>query len=103
METTSSKYGKIRVPYAYLLDAKKYEGRTFSRKIKQPSLYILGLADKTVIPDQTRKVYEAANQPKQLVEIPGMDHFYKRKPEMLIGVNQVAVEFLVKNLRDSVN
>lgn len=99
MDTTSSKYGPIRVPYAWLENAQKYEGAKFADKIKCPSLYLLGLKDTTVTPQQTKAVFEAANEPKRLVEIPTMDHFYKRHPEVLTEVNQIVGEFLNRHLR----
>lgn len=98
-ETTSSKYGPITVPYAWLTDAQKFRGSEYSVRVKQPSLYVLGLADKTVTPAQTRKVFQAANEPKELVEIAGMDHFYKRQPEILAKINRIVVGFLVKQLK----
>jgi uncharacterized protein len=100
MDITSSKYGLIRVPYAWLEDAQKYEGVKYADKIKCPSLYILGLKDTTVTPAQSRTIFGSANEPKKMVEIPEMDHFYKRHPEILAQVNQIVTDFIVEYLYD---
>lgn len=90
IEIESSRMGKIRVPYEYVLDAKKYDIRDYARKVKGNKLFILGLEDETVDPEQTRSVFKAAGEPKRLIEVEGMDHFYKKNPEMLTKVNKIS-------------
>jgi uncharacterized protein len=98
LDDTSSKYGKIRVPYAYLVDAQKYDFANCVRDIHCPLLILLGSHDDIVLPEQTRAVYEAANEPKQLLKLDDMTHFYKRTPDVLNAVNEKVVLFFVKNL-----
>ncbi|OGM21353.1 hypothetical protein A2714_02555 [Candidatus Woesebacteria bacterium RIFCSPHIGHO2_01_FULL_38_9] len=98
LEIDSSRMGKIKVPYDYVLDAKKYDIGHYASKVKSPKLFILGLADATVDPEQTRAVYQAASEPKKLVEIEGMNHFYKNDPAILEKVNKYIVEFYKKPL-----
>ena len=96
IEIESSRAGKIKVPLDYALDASKYDIRKYAERIKFPKLFILGLDDVTVVPEQTRDVFRAAPEPKELLEIKGMDHFYKNDREILDKVNEYIVEFFKK-------
>ncbi len=98
LEEVSSKYGPILIPYAYLQDAQQFSCIDLVRKIKVPILIILGKEDDVVLPEQTQAVFQAANQPKQLVELAKMDHAYKKNPEVLDMVNGLVTEFFLERL-----
>ncbi|KKQ98106.1 MAG: Alpha/beta superfamily hydrolase [Candidatus Woesebacteria bacterium GW2011_GWA1_39_12] len=98
IEIDSSRMGKLKVPYEYALDAKKYDIRAYAKKVKASKMFILGLADITIDPGQTRDVFRAAAEPKELLEIKGMDHFYKNDREILDKVNKYIVEFFKKSI-----
>lgn len=95
----SSKFGKVRVPYEYLEDGRKYNFAHLVKGIKCPLLIALGNKDTTVFPLQTQTVYDAANQPKQLIVFEEMDHLYTRNPKVLNEVNEKVAEFLIRHLR----
>ena len=97
-ELSSSKYGDIKVPYAFIQDAMKWDMLRYVKKIRKPILVILGLDDRTVLPEQTKEIFENANVPKKLWEVEGMDHFYKNDPKMLKRINKRIVEFFKKYL-----
>ncbi|MDO8582926.1 MAG: alpha/beta fold hydrolase [bacterium] len=88
----------VKIPYAYLEDAKQYNALDEVSKIKNPILFILGTKDINVIPEETEKLYEKANQPKELFVVDGMDHFYKNFPDKLTIVNKKILEFYKKYL-----
>jgi dipeptidyl aminopeptidase/acylaminoacyl peptidase len=90
--------GYVKVPYKYVEDIQNYDIREYVQKVNIPKLFILGLKDKTVIPDQTRDIYKAALRPKKLIEIKDMDHFYKNNSKVLEKVNKIITDFFVKNL-----
>lgn len=99
IEEMSSRYGKkIRIPHEYLEDAEKYDFTEYTKKIKSPILIILGNQDETVLPNQTRKVFEAANQPKKLLEFENMNHFYKRDKKILAKVNREIIKFIKEHI-----
>ncbi|OGE09618.1 hypothetical protein A3A60_01675 [Candidatus Curtissbacteria bacterium RIFCSPLOWO2_01_FULL_42_26] len=91
--------GKIvKIPYAYLEDAKQYDALKEVFKVKNPVLFILGTEDVNVIPEETKELYEKANEPKELFIVDGMDHFYKNFPDKLAVVNKKVLEFYKKYL-----
>ncbi len=44
------------------------------RKVHAPLMVVLGTNDAVTVPSDIRRLYEAANEPKKLVEIEGADH-----------------------------
>lgn len=98
-EVPSSRMGKeIRVPYDFIKDALRWNILDYARMVRVPSFYILGLEDKTVLPEQTVELFESANEPKKLWRVAEMDHFYKNNPDILDRVNRKIVRFFVNNL-----
>lgn len=98
LNLTSSKYGKFKIPYEFMEDAKKWRMIDYSAKVCCPLLFILGSSDLTVLPEETKKIFLAAKQPKELLEIENMGHFYKKDPKMLKYVNQKVLNFFLKHL-----
>lgn len=99
VEIKSSQEGKyIKIPIRFALDAMKYDIRRHASKIVSSKLFILGLDDVTVKPDQTRTIFNVAKMPKKLVEIKNMRHDYKNQPGILKKVNNDIVKFLANNL-----
>ena len=94
----SSKYGKFKIPYSFFEDAKKWQMTDFIEKVNCSLLFILGLADTTVPPEQTRQIFSLAKQPKKLLEIENMGHSYKKDYEMLNYINQITLEYFLKQL-----
>lgn len=89
---------KVRLPLEYLDDARQHNALDVVDQIKTPILFILGKEDVNVLPEETRALYEKANQPKELMEVEGMDHYYKNFPDKLALVNKKVIEFFKKNL-----
>ncbi len=94
----SSRFGTLKLPYDYLLDAKRYVAAEFARKIKVPKLIILGTMDANVPNSETRQIYNESVEPKELWEVEGMDHYYKRNPEMLEKVTKKCADFIEKHI-----
>lgn len=98
LNLTSSKYGKFEIPYEFMEDAKNWQMVDYIAKVYCPLLFIIGFSDSTVLPEETRKVFSVAKQPKELLEIENMGHFYKKNPKMLKYVNQKIINFFLKHL-----
>lgn len=47
-----------------------------ARKIRVPWLFVHGLADDVVPPQDSRDLFAVASEPKRLIEIPGSDHLF---------------------------
>lgn len=92
-EKESSRYGRIRIPYEFVVDSQKWNALDCVSSIKAPSLYIVGKADQNVLPNNTKELFVKANEPKKFVEIEGMDHFYKKVPEQVDQVNNAVLTF----------
>lgn len=88
----------IKIPWEFLADADHYDALTEVVKIKTPLLFILGTKDINVLPEETKALYEKANQPKQLFIVDDMDHFYKNFPDKLAIVNNEILKFYKKYL-----
>lgn len=99
LKVESSRYGTISVPYDFYKDAKKYSALAVIEKLTQPLQIIAGDADQTVELSDTKKLFEAAPEPKEILEIAGMTHDYKRYPETLTQVNEAVVSFFTSNLK----
>jgi dienelactone hydrolase len=95
----SSRYGTISVPYDFYKDAKKYSALDVVAKLSQPLQIIAGAADQTVELSDTKQLFDAAPEPKELLEITEMTHDYKRYPEILTQVNDAVVTFFTSNLK----
>lgn len=94
----SSTYGEVKIPYEFVEDANRWSALEAIKKVKVPLLIILGKDDDTVFPEDTKELYEAGNQPKELVEIDGMGHDYKKNPAQIEVVNKLVLSFLNKNI-----
>ena len=97
-ERESSRYGKIKIPYEFVEDASQWNQEELIKNVHTPILIALGKEDDVVLPENTRLLYEAANNPKELVEFDDVDHFYKKNPDLIRMVNKKIVEFFKKNL-----
>lgn len=90
-------FGKIWLPADYFLDRLNFNTAAEVKKLHAPILLIAGQNDDRVPPASVRKIFEAANEPKQFLEFP-TDHFYKRDPRTLLKINSSAEHFFQKRL-----
>lgn len=65
------KWKIVKIPWAFLEDAKQYNALSEVSKIKSPILFILGSEDANVLPEETEALYEKANEPKGLFVVEG--------------------------------
>jgi alpha-beta hydrolase superfamily lysophospholipase len=98
-EKVSSKYGPIKVPYAFIQDARHYSAFDYTSQLhNQKVLIILGTRDDVVSPEDSRKIFQSLPEPKQLIEIEGMDHAPKKNDIHLQQLTQAALKFFVDHL-----
>jgi len=96
-ELTSSRYGKLRFPFSFIEDARKYNALEVIEKVRCPILFIVGEKDDKVPNTVTRKLYEKANERKKWIFVKGMEHKYQYQPEILPIVNKILIEFVNEN------
>lgn len=94
----SSKYGTLRLPFAFYEDRAHFNAAEVAGEITCPQLYIAGGADKTVPVTMIKPIYEAANEPKEYYEHPKATHGYKNQPEVLREINDKIVSWFKDNL-----
>ena len=97
-ERISSRFGKIRVPYAFIEDASKWDALDYVGKISCPVLVIWGTKDVNVTAGSTKQIFDKANEPKESWEVEGMDHYPKRSPELLKKIIEKVVDFFNASL-----
>lgn len=88
----------VQIPYAFVEDADKAEVLELVRSLIQPKLIIIGKADEVVVPEDTRAIYDNAAEPKELLELDGIGHKYKKNPEQVALINEKVVAFFKKTL-----
>jgi len=98
LKKVSSRFGPVRIPWAFIEDASKWDATSSVKRVKVPILVIAGTGDTTVLSKETKKIYESANQPKEYIEIKGMTHDFKNYPEILSRVNNKITDFFIKYL-----
>lgn len=91
----SSKYGELKIPFSFIEDAQKYNALDLIPKVDCPKLFIVAEKDSKVSNSASRKLYEAAEEPKEWLQIPGMEHKYQyQSQEMLDRVNKKIIDFV---------
>jgi len=80
-------------------DAGKYNTLDCVADVRSPLMVILGLSEDTVSPEHMREIFRKANQPKVLLEVKGMSHYYKKIPRHIRFVNSKIIPFFEKYLK----
>jgi esterase/lipase len=88
----------VHVPYSFVEDADKAEVLELVRNLSQPKLIIIGNADEVVDPSETKEIYDHAAEPKELIELEGVGHLYKKSREQVAEVNKNVIAFFEENL-----
>jgi uncharacterized protein len=89
---------RINVPFSFLADSMKFNTLHFMPDLQCPFLAVLGLADDIVSPGDTRRIFQIANHPKELVEIEGAGHDYHKYPEFVETINEKILDFIKKHI-----
>ncbi|OGM30882.1 hypothetical protein A2630_02695 [Candidatus Woesebacteria bacterium RIFCSPHIGHO2_01_FULL_44_10] len=91
----STKYGELKVPFSFIEDARKYNALEMISKVDCPKLFIVAEKDTKVSNNASRKLYNAAKEPKEWCQIPKMEHKYQyQSQEMIDKVNAKIIKFI---------
>jgi len=88
----------IKIPYDFVKDSRKWNAAEFIKDVQVPVLIILGKKDDVVPPGITRELFQAANEPKELMELDDMPHDYKEQVNFMDMINKISGEFFLKHL-----
>lgn len=84
---------QFNLPYSFCEDADKYDSRDGLEGLTIPKLFIAGKHDTTVTPEDVKKSFDVAAEPKQFVEIDS-DHDYRKNPSTIDIVNGIIGRFI---------
>jgi len=86
---------KFELPFSYFEDSARYNILEGLKECTKPKLFVLGIHDITVKPEEVKAAYEAAAEPKELCEIDS-DHNYRFRPVLINAINKIIGKFLDK-------
>ncbi|MEK9130312.1 MAG: alpha/beta hydrolase [Patescibacteria group bacterium] len=89
-----NKTREFRVPFNHVLDKDQYDAVGDAKKIKVPIILIAGELDDLVLPDEVKKIYNNANEPKKFLVIPNIGHNYRHNDSEVKIVNEKILEQL---------
>jgi len=87
------RYDKIRLPWAFALDRMRYDAIEAAAKVSVPLMIMYGTEDQAIDSEDCRRMFEAAKGEKELVELKGFAHDFKRWPEQRQRVTELLVGF----------
>lgn len=90
-DPTTTKH--FELPFSFAEDAQQYNSLEVLKNLTKPKLFIAGKTDLKITPAMVRVTFDAAADPKRLVQIEG-DHDYRRSPMLISKVNELLGKFL---------
>lgn len=91
-EVETEIFGKVWLPAEFFEDRLQYDTREAVKELRTPLLLIAGTEDRVVESISVKRLFEAANEPKQYLEYP-TNHMYKNDAAILKKINQATVSF----------
>ncbi|MCJ7479127.1 MAG: dienelactone hydrolase family protein [Candidatus Nanohaloarchaeota archaeon QJJ-7] len=93
----SAKRGEVKIGWGFYEDLQKYDTMEVIGDIDAPVRFVHGSEDDIVPVEESRRIYEAAPEPKDLKVIDGADHLFKRE-EHQSGMVDTVAGWMEKNL-----
>lgn len=90
----SDEIKEYTLPYSSYVDQKSYDVESEVKNIHVPAIFITGELEKTVLPEHVKALYDAANEPKKFINIPGLGHDYRKKINEVEIVNKEILKAL---------
>src|SRR5512133_736809 len=79
---------EFKVPFSMVEDSKQYDARASVRALHIPLVFIVGEKDTVVSPQDTKLIYDAANEPKKFILIKNIGHDYRRHDDEIERINK---------------
>jgi len=90
----SSEKKEFRVPYSHVIDRKKYDVFEDVKKVNVPIVFVAGELDSIVLPEDVKRIYDLASEPKKYVLMNGIGHDYRQNSKEIEAVNRRIIEAL---------
>lgn len=97
-------YGELRLAISFLDEADKWNAANAAGKLQSPLAVIAGDLDRSVLPEDSKAIYEAAiraNPTAGLAEwhlLHGIAHSYRREPEQVRRVTNLVADFFARRM-----
>ncbi|MBI4087294.1 MAG: alpha/beta hydrolase [Candidatus Liptonbacteria bacterium] len=78
----------FHVPYSDVEDSRKYDLLGDVKKIKAPMVLVTGELDTTVPPEDVKRIFDKANEPKKMIVMEGIGHNYRNNPDDIKKVDE---------------
>lgn len=86
---------EFRVPYANMKKDRRYNVLGEINNLRVPLLLIAGEGDDVVFPDDVKKIYDQANEPKKFTIIKNINHDYRLRKRDIKIVNREILKWLL--------
>ena len=90
-------FREFSVPSGFLEDSLQHDAMEVVGNISCPILFLAGDLDTGVTPDDVRRMFNVAKDPKKFVVIEGAGHDYRRSTDLIEQVNGCTIDFLTIN------
>lgn len=84
----------FHIPYAHLLDKDQFNVLSDMKKIHIPVVLVAGELDDLVLPEDVKKLFVEANEPKKFILLKNIGHDYRLNPAEIESVNRQILEAL---------
>ena len=95
----STKEKEFRVPFSFAEDRNKYDVTKDVGTFRVPIVLIAGELDNINTPEDVKKIYDNANEPKKFILLKGIGHDYRFNPSEIKVVNDKILEALSDTIK----
>lgn len=85
---------EFKVPYAHMLDRNQFDVFEDVKNVHVPIILVAGELDEVVLPEDVKRIFDSANEPKQYICLKNIGHDYRQNPKEIELVNNRIVEVL---------
>lgn len=83
-------------PFSYVTDRGQYDLWAELPKLKVPLIMLAGSEDQLALPQDVKKLFDQAPEPKEFILVEGIGHDYRKHPEQITLVNSHIISALQK-------
>lgn len=85
---------EFRVPYSHAQDNDQYNVIDDVKMVKVPIVFLAGTLDEVVLPENVKRIFNNANEPKKYILMEGIGHDYRYNQSEVEAVNNKILEAL---------
>ncbi|MDA3840747.1 MAG: alpha/beta fold hydrolase [Patescibacteria group bacterium] len=89
------KYIEFQLPFAHVIDGDKYSALVDIKNVKVPIILIAGELDEMILPENVKKLYDNANDPKKFVNISEIGHNYRHNDKEIKIINNEILKLII--------